>query len=93
MTSPERGDRTGRNASALAAAIAALGVQCSLEARGGLALLMPVATSVDKLQAPDMRRAVLVLAREHGFTHVAIELPNDPRGADARDGDAPLLRD
>ena len=93
MTSPERGDRTGRNAASLAAAVAALGVQCSLEARGGLALLMPVHASVAKLQEPETRRAVLALAREHGFTHVGIELPNDPTGAGGGDADAPLLRD
>ena len=93
MTSPDRGDRTGRNAASLAAAIGALGVQCSLEARGGLALLMPDAASATKLQDPETRRAVLALAREHGFTHVGIELPNDRRGAGARDADAPLLRD
>ena len=93
MTRPVRGNRTGRNAASLAAAIAALGVQCSLEARGGLALLLPVPESVAKLQEPETRRAVLALAREHGFTHVGIELPNDRRGAGARDGDAPLLRD
>ena len=93
MTSPERGDRTGRNAASLAAAIAALGVQCTLEARGGLALLLPVSASVAKLQEAETRRAVLALAREHGFTHVGIELPNDRRGGGARDADAPLLRD
>jgi hypothetical protein len=93
VTSPERGDRTTRNATALAAAIAELGVQCALEARGGLALLLPVAESVATLQAPEVRRAVLALAREHGFTHVAIELPSDRRGAGERDTDAPLLRD
>jgi len=47
---------------------------------------------VEALQAPDTRRAVLALAREHGFTHVAIELPSDRRGA-GRETDAPLLRD
>ena len=93
MTSPDRGDRTGRNAASLAAAIATLGVQCSLEARGGLALLMPVAASVAKLQDPETRRAVVALAREHGFTHVGIELPKDLRGAGTPEADAPLLRD
>lgn len=81
MTSPERGDRTARNATALAAAIAELGIQCSLEARGGLALLMPIAESVAALQSPETRAAVVALAREHGFTHIAIELPSDRRGA------------
>ena len=93
MTDSGRGDRTGRNASALAAAIAELGVQCALEARGGLALLLPAAASLDKLQDPDTRRAVLALARQHGFTHVAIELPNDRRDDGATKDDASLLRD
>jgi hypothetical protein len=92
VTQPDRGDRATRNATALAAAIARLGVQCSLEVRGGLALLLPVTSSVEALQSPDTRRAVLALAREHGFTHVAIELPSDRRGA-GRETDAPLLRD
>ena len=93
MSEPERGDRTGRNASAFAAAIAGLGLQCALEARGGLALLLPVAESVAMLQQQETRRAVLALAREHGFTHVAIELPNDRRDLVATDDDASLLRD
>jgi hypothetical protein len=92
VTQPDRGDRTTRNATALAAAIARLGVQCTLEARGGLVLLLPVKASVEALQSPDTRRAVLALCREHGFTHVGIELPSDRRGAE-RDADAPLLRD
>lgn len=93
MTSPGRGDRTPRNAAALAAAIAELGLQCTLEARGGLALLLPVAESVAALQSPETRRTVLALAREHGFTHVGIELPSDRRGTGARETDAPLLGD
>jgi hypothetical protein len=95
VTEPGRGDRTQRNASALAAALAALGVQCALEARGGLALLLPVPESVPMLQDDEIRRAVLALARQHGFTHVAVELPSDRRSGSAREGDsdAPLLRD
>jgi len=93
VTEPDRGDRTGRNAAALAAAIAELGVQCALEARGGLALLLPVTESVARLQDQETRRAVLALARQHGFTHVAIELPNERRGDGAASDDASLLRD
>jgi hypothetical protein len=89
---PERGDRTRRNATALTSAIAELGVRCSLEERGGLALLLPATGSVEMLQSPETRRVVLALARQHGFTHVAIELPSDRRGA-GRETDAPLLRD
>ena len=92
MTESGRGDRTTRNAAALARAIADLGVQCSLEVRGGLALLLLVPESVAMLQSPEMRRAVLALARTHGFTHVAIELPNERRGEERGTG-APLLRD
>ena len=93
MSEAERGDRTARNAAALATAIADLGVQCALEARGGLALLLPAQESVATLQSPETRRAVLALARTHGFTHVAIELPKDRRIAGERGIDAPLLRD
>jgi hypothetical protein len=77
---------------AFADAIAALGLQCSVEERGGLALLVPASASMETLQSAEMRRAVLELGRRHGFTHVAVELPNDRRGAE-RDSNAPLLRD
>jgi hypothetical protein len=92
VTEPDCGDRTARNATALATAISELGIRCSLEARGGLAILLPVSSSIEVLQSADTRRAVIALAREHGFTHVAIELPGDRRGA-GHDADAPLRRD
>jgi hypothetical protein len=93
MTDSEhRGDRTARNAEALATAIAELGLNCDIEARGGLVVFLPAADSVAKLAEEEMRRAALSLARQHGFTHVAIELPNDRRtGAPTKD--APFLRD
>lgn len=87
-----RGDRTSRNAVALAAAIAELGIDCALEARGGLALLLPTPEGVAALQVDESRRAVVALAREHGFTHVAIELPSERRRS-STPADAPLLRD
>ena len=93
MTESEpRGDRTARKARALAEAIAALGLECDVEARGGLALLLPSAGSVAKLAEEETRRAALALAKQHGFTHVGIELPNDRRRT-GPDPDAPLLRD
>lgn len=91
MSEP-RGDRTSRNAVALAAAIAELGIDCALEARGGLALLLPTPEGVAALQVDESRRAVVALAREHGFTHVAIELPSERRRS-STPADAPLLRD
>jgi hypothetical protein len=88
----QRGDRTGRNAAALAQALASLGIECSVESRGGLVLLQPNTESVAKLADEEMRRAALRLARQHGFTHAAIELPNERRAA-TTDPDATLLRD
>ena len=88
-----RGDRTARNAAALAAAIAELGIDCALEARGGLALLLPTPEGVAALQVDERRRAVLAMAKEHGFTHVAIELPSERRRSSTPPTDAPLLRD
>ena len=88
-----RGDRSSRNAVALAAAIATLGIECALEVRGGLALLLPTPEGVAALQVDESRRAVLALAKEHGFTHVAIELPSERRKSSTPPTDAPLLRD
>jgi len=87
-----RGDRSARNAVALAAAIAKLGIACALEVRGGLALLLPTPEGAAALQGEERRRAVIALAKEHGFTHVAIELPNERRRSSTTI-DAPLLRD
>jgi len=92
MTDSNRGDRTARNARSLAEGLAELGLVCVLEARGKLVLLMPDAASVEKLADESLRRAALALAKQHGFTHAAIELPNDRRRADT-DTDAPILRD
>jgi hypothetical protein len=86
-----RGDRSSRNAVGLAAAIAELGIDCALETRGGLALLLPTPEGVAALQVDERRRAVLALAKAHGFTHVAIELPSERRKSSTTD--APLLRD
>jgi hypothetical protein len=86
-----RGDRSARNGVALAAAIGKLGIECALEVRGGLALLLPTADGAAALQVEERRRAVIALAKEHGFTHVAIELPNERRRSSTID--APLLRD
>jgi sugar phosphate isomerase/epimerase len=88
----ERGDRTARNAVALAKEIAALGLRCAVEARAGLALLLPAPESVAALEAPETRRAVVDAARRLGFTHVAVELPKDRRTS-STPPDATVLRD
>ncbi|MEO6527978.1 MAG: hypothetical protein ABIP93_15265 [Gemmatimonadaceae bacterium] len=90
--SPMRIDESGHDVVALARAVTALGLSCAIEARGKLVLLLPAPESLARLAETETRRATLSLAREHGFTHVAIELPNDRRRAPA-DPDAPVLRD
>jgi hypothetical protein len=92
VTDSDRGDRTARNATALSAALVELGLSCAVEARGKLVLLMPDQPTVVKLADESLRRAALVLAKRHGFTHAAIELPSDRRRADP-DPDATVLRD
>ena len=92
MTAPDRGDEVTRDAAALSTEIARIGVACSVETRDGLAVLLPVTSNPEAFQSAETRRAVIALARQHGFTHVAVELPNDHGGA-GRDTNAPLLCD
>jgi len=73
------------NANRLAVALRALGVECDVEAREKLAVIIPSAggaTFADEAT----RLRVVRLAREHGFTHVAVELIGESAGA-------PVLRD
>jgi len=88
-----RGDRSARNGVALAEALAKRGIQCALEVRGTLALLLPTPEGVGALQVDENRRAALALAKEHGFTHVAIELPSERRKSSTPPTDASVLRD
>jgi hypothetical protein len=76
------------DATALAAALRGAGIACEVEARAALALIVaPTAADATRLAADDLRRRVLALAREHGFTHVAVEL-----GVDGTARHAPVLR-
>jgi hypothetical protein len=63
---------------ALTTALRALGVDCGVEAFDRLAVLTPH-PGVLGLDDRATRQAVVRLAREHGFTNVAVELP--PAGA------------
>lgn len=58
----------------LAEALAARGFPCAVEARGTLAVLVPAA-GVGAFADRDGRAEIVRMAREHGFTHVALELP------------------
>jgi sugar phosphate isomerase/epimerase len=75
------------DATALAAALRDAGITCTVESRAALALIVASTADGQRLADDDLRRRVLALAREHGFTHVAVEL-----GLDATVGDASLLR-
>jgi hypothetical protein len=73
------------SAEGLAAALRDLGVDCAIEARGKLAVLL-LAGDAAPLERDEGRRAALALLGAHGFTHLALELFDD-----AGDG-APLPR-
>ena len=73
------------NALTLEDSLRARGLACRVEARDRLALLVPegpVAALVD----PTLRREIVGLVRDHGFTHLALELVDEPGG------DAPVHR-
>lgn len=71
---------------AFAAALHAAGIASSVETRGNLALIVASPADAVRLASADLRRRVLSLGREQGFTHVAVEL-----GA-AQQDDAAVLR-
>ena len=62
---------------ALEGALAERGLVVRVDARAGLAVLVADPATMAKLADPEVRRAALALAREHGFSHVAIELRDD----------------
>ena len=63
---------------ALARALVSADMTCAVEARGGLALLICDESQQARLASSDARRAVLALAKQHGFTHIAVELRAHP---------------
>ena len=72
------------SAPSLAAALAAHGVDARVDARAALAVLtVPNADAAERLRDADVRRAVIALAAQHGFTTVALELASatDDRAA------------
>ena len=69
------------SADALRQALASLGLHGSIEARGVLAVLSLDGGSLS-LSDPDLRARAVSLAKEHGFTNLALEL-RDSRGDSA----------
>ena len=85
------------SARALRQALADAGIACEVEAHDRLAVLVPDDdASAARLVAADGRRRAASLAREHGFTHAALELRDGDRIGGPQDfaGErAPLHRD
>ena len=76
---------------ALQGALAERGLVVQVESRAGLAVLIADSATVARLGDAELRHAALTLAREHGFSHVAIELRSD--GSAPTRTDAPVSRD
>ena len=66
-------------------ALAAIGVRGTVEARGSLAVLTP--DGATDLSDTRLRDRAVALAGQHGYTHLALELPP------AAHGDAAVHRD
>ena len=75
---------------ALEGALAERGLVVRVESRAGLAVFVADAETVARLGDAELRRTALAMAREHGFSHVAIELRSDTAGPRT---DAPVSRD
>ena len=73
-------------------ALGALGLPCTVEVRDRLAIVIPRG-DVTVIEEAHRRREALRLAREHGFTHIALELTPSPESpAHVGDGGASTVR-
>ena len=77
-------DEVNGNVHAAESALRALGVCCSVEARGWLAVVTPEPRE-RSLEDAGVRRAVLAALRAYGFTHAAVE-PSDDAEAQPSSG-------
>ena len=68
---------TSAGPSALERILAERGLPAKVEPRAGLAVLIVDRSTMNALTDAEVRRVTLALAREHGFTHVAVELRDD----------------
>ena len=87
---PERDLRTRPNE--LRARLARHGVRVSVDTDGTLAVLRPTARDTIPTLDAALRAAIVTLARECGFTHVALELPDASAGEHDGAGDADVHR-
>jgi hypothetical protein len=65
------------SAASLETALREIGIACAVEAHDRLAMIIPDDAARELGEAP-VRRETLRIAREHGFSHVALELLADP---------------
>jgi hypothetical protein len=72
-----------RRADLLAAGLTAMGIPCKVEPRAALAVLMVESGVAQRLTDGELRRTALALAKEQGFTHLAVELAPPAAGANA----------
>ena len=72
---PAQGDAAG-----LERALRAHGLPCVVDAVGRLAVIVPGPGGLD-LTNGELRRRALGLLPAHGFTHLALELTDEPRVA------------
>ena len=73
------------SAEGLQRALRAIGIDCTVEARDKLAIIVPGAAT--DFTENSLRRAAIAMLAEHGFSHLALEIPGTP------DGNAALSRD
>lgn len=65
-------------------ALRAMGFPCKVEARDKLAILTPQPDADSgALADAELRARAVALVREHGFTHVALEIPTTVHGKSA----------
>lgn len=69
------------SAAGLERALSALGIDCTVESRDKLAIIVPRGHAA-RFEDASVRRAATALLREHGFTHLALEIPG-PSADDA----------
>lgn len=61
----------------LEADLRAMGIECTVEAREKLAILIP-AGDARRLSSADARLEAVRLAEAHGFTNLALEIGDEP---------------
>jgi hypothetical protein len=67
----------GSASAQLAATLLQIGIACTVESRGTLAVVVVDEQVLELLAGQEQRHLVQRLARKAGFTHVAVELGRD----------------